>query len=198
MSLLINSRTLQAGSRTADLPTGITPLRGLLTWPDHPSGVVLVLQREESTYGREDAATIAKGLRCAGLVTLELDPGALDFYGGRVAQVDMARVAERARSALTWVQVQPEVTGLAVGMVAIGGAAAGALVAAASSPVALEAVVTLGGRPDLASDYLSRIRAPTLFLSGDHSNSTQRQLAAGWLVRHLVMERTWRAARCAN
>jgi putative phosphoribosyl transferase len=190
--------TLNAGSRAAELRAGPTPLRAILAWPCRPSGAVLLLAGEGGIAARRRAAEFAARLRRAGLATLELDLGVSDWTGGRIGQPDVALIAERARSAAAWLQAQPEVNRLALGILAVGGASAGALVAAATSPGPVEAVVTFGGRPELAGDYLPRIEASTLLLSGDDLESVQQDRVAAWFVRHLVMERTWRAARSAS
>jgi putative phosphoribosyl transferase len=73
-----------------------------------------------------------------------------------------ARVAE----AVGWARGDPDTAQLAIGLFGASTGAAAALVAAAESPNDVAAVVSRGGRPDLASGYLPRVRAPTLLVVG--------------------------------
>src|SRR5205823_7956550 len=79
---------------------------------------------------------------------------------------DIGLVAERLLHATDWVQTQPDIQGLRVGYFGASTGGGAALVAAAERPEAVRAVVSRGGRPDLAGAALGRVRAPTLLVVG--------------------------------
>jgi pimeloyl-ACP methyl ester carboxylesterase len=75
-------------------------------------------------------------------------------------------LAQRLLAGTQWVASQSEVAGLPIGLFGASTSAAAALIAAARAPASITAVVSRGGRPDLAGDDLSRVSAPTLLLVG--------------------------------
>jgi dienelactone hydrolase len=84
---------------------------------------------------------------------------------------DIAVLAERLVGATDWVARAPALMGLPVGYFGASTGAAAALVAAAARPVQVAAVVSQGGRPDLAGVALARVQAPTLLIVGGHDHS---------------------------
>jgi pimeloyl-ACP methyl ester carboxylesterase len=95
-------------------------------------------------------------------------------------------LAARRGAPTTWLQRQPEAADLAVGYFGASTGAAAALVAAAASPGEVEAVVSRGGRPDLAGEALAKVRAPTLLLVGSRDPVVLglNQYALGRLACH--------------
>ena len=81
---------------------------------------------------------------------------------------DCALLADRLAAAAEVVTCEPEMTGLPVGYFGASTGSAAALMAAASYPHRVSAVVSRGGRPDLAWDDLPAVRAPTLLIVGGH------------------------------
>jgi len=79
---------------------------------------------------------------------------------------DIGLLAERLIQATDWVQSEPATRGLAVGYFGASTGAGAALVAAAERPPMIHAVVSRGGRPDLAGPALPRVQAPTLLIVG--------------------------------
>ena len=79
---------------------------------------------------------------------------------------DISRLGERLIGAIDWVGREPVTRGLPVGLFGASTGAAAALVAAAARPDVVEAVVSRGGRPDLAGGALGQVRAPSLFIVG--------------------------------
>lgn len=79
---------------------------------------------------------------------------------------DIALLAQRLLQAMAWVRQRADLTGLRVGLFGASTGAAAALVAAAERPHDVAAVVSRGGRPDLAGAALAQVRAPTLLLVG--------------------------------
>jgi putative phosphoribosyl transferase len=84
----------------------------------------------------------------------------------RPLRFDIGLLAERLVGAVEWLGQEQATQALPVGLFGASTGAAAALVAAATLPDAVEAVVSRGGRPDLAGDVLTRVRAPSLFIVG--------------------------------
>jgi dienelactone hydrolase len=113
---------------------------------------------------------VARMLRDAGLGTLLIDlltehEEEIDLVT-RHLRFDIRLLAERLAGALDWLAADPRTRHLPVGLFGSSTGAAAALVAAAARPAQVSAVVSRGGRPDLAGDALSSVRAPTLLLVG--------------------------------
>jgi putative phosphoribosyl transferase len=81
---------------------------------------------------------------------------------------DIPFLAGRLREVTQWVLARPETGALPLGYFGASTGAAAALVAAAEAPEFVHAVVSRGGRPDLAGDALERVKAPTLLIVGSH------------------------------
>ena len=79
---------------------------------------------------------------------------------------DIALLARRVDEALAWLHARPDLRALPVGLFGASTGAAAALCAAADAPQRVAAVVSRGGRPDLAAAHLARVQAPTLLLVG--------------------------------
>jgi putative phosphoribosyl transferase len=88
--------------------------------------------------------------------------------GNREKVFDIELLAERLQSAASWLSEQAETAALRRGYFGASTGAGAALVAAAREPATVGAVVSRGGRPDLAGDWLERVQAPTLLIVGGH------------------------------
>ena len=86
----------------------------------------------------------------------------------RHLRFDIPLLAERLVAATDWLRTQPGTRDLRIGYFGASTGAAAALIAAAERPDAVAAVVSRGGRPDLASERLADVRAPTLLIVGGH------------------------------
>ena len=160
------------GDRGADeegpvrVPAGVVDLGGDLRVPEGARGVVLLAPGS----GRRGPLErhVARALRAAGLGTLPIDLLTADEEGPdpRPPHPDTGLLAERLAGATDWLAPNPAARGLRVGYFGAGAAAPAVLVAAAEKPEAVGAVVSCGGRPDLAGDALSRVAAPTLLIVG--------------------------------
>jgi pimeloyl-ACP methyl ester carboxylesterase len=84
----------------------------------------------------------------------------------RQFRFDIGLLADRLTDAIAWLEQQPETRELPIGLFGASTGAAAALQAAAARPDRVRAVVSRGGRPDLAGEALSRVRAPTLLIVG--------------------------------
>jgi len=93
------------------------------------------------------------------------DEGRIDAVTGEL-RFDIGFLAQRLAAVIDWIATQGNVDGLPLGMFGASTGAAAALVVAATRPSRVAAVVSRGGRPDLALPALSRVRAPTLLIVG--------------------------------
>jgi putative phosphoribosyl transferase len=152
---------------------GVT-LEGDLTLPPGARGVVLFAHGSGSSRHSPRNRYVARVLREAGLGTLLMDlltreEEQAEARTGHL-RFDIPLLARRLVTAIDWLGQDEETRGLPGGLFGASTGAAAALVAAAERPDAVRAVVSRGGRPDLAGPALSRVRAPTLLIVGgrDH------------------------------
>jgi putative phosphoribosyl transferase len=154
--------------REAAIPAGGAQLRGDLAAPDGASGVVVFAHGSGSGRHSPRNRRVAESLREAGLATLLLDllTEEEERVDARTAELrfDIGLLASRLDAAAAWLQQQDDARHLDVGFFGASTGAAAALVAAATRPV--RAIVSRGGRPDLAGDALERVTAPTLLVVG--------------------------------
>jgi putative phosphoribosyl transferase len=162
MSALLTS----AGERQVTVPIGRLSLPGTLAWPEHPSGLVLFAHGSGSSRLSPRNQAVARQLRAAGLATLLFDLLTPREADQRQNVFEIPLLAQRLRVATDWALTQPEVAGLAAGYFGASTGAAAALLAAALPGARVGAVVSRGGRPDLAGDALYSVRAPTLLIVG--------------------------------
>ena len=106
----------------------------------------------------------------AGLATLLLDLLEEAVSEDQRKVFDIKLLAERLQSAADWLKREPATKALRLGYFGASTGAGAALVAAARDPAAVGAVVSRGGRPDLARDYLSAVQAPTLLIVGGNDD----------------------------
>lgn len=141
-------------------------LEGRLDVPEHPIGVVVFAHGSGSSRHSPRNQHVARVLQDAGLATLLLD--LLTAHEGRDRRrvFDIALLARRLVAAVAWVGDRPETSGLPVGLFGASTGAAAALWAATESELSIGAVVSRGGRPDLAGTRLGRVTAPTLLIVG--------------------------------
>lgn len=143
-------------------------LAGTLTMPPKPRGLVIFAHGSGSGRFSPRNRWVAAALQARGLGTLLFDlltedeerADALDAH----LRFDIPLLARRLSAVVDWASRHPHTRGLPVGLFGASTGAAAALIAAAERPVS--AVVSRGGRPDLAGEHLSRVRAPTLLIVG--------------------------------
>lgn len=145
-------------------------LKGNLEVPAPVRGVVVFAHGSGSSRKSPRNQFVARRLREAGLATLLIDlltpeEEALDLERGHL-RFDIAFLAGRLLAATDWVKSQELVGGLPLGVFGASTGAAAALLAAAERGEAVRAVVSRGGRPDLAGTALHRVVAPTLLIVG--------------------------------
>lgn len=139
---------------------------GSLAVPEAARGIVLFAHGSGSSRFSPRNNFVAGELREAGIATLLFDLLSEAEAADRANVFDIALLAERLLGATDWVRRQAEIGRLPIGYFGASTGAGAALQAAARQPQAVGAVVSRGGRPDLAGPYLSRVTAPTLLLVG--------------------------------
>lgn len=152
------------------IPSGHILLEGDLTRPEAASGLVIFAHGSGSSRHSPRNRAVASALQHAGFATLLLD--LLTVAEERQDNVtanyrfDIGLLATRLVSAIDWSRQAAEVAGLPVGLFGASTGAAAALVAAAERGNSIRAIVSRGGRPDLAWDELPLVAAPTLLIVG--------------------------------
>jgi dienelactone hydrolase len=147
-------------------------LDGNLTVPERARGVVLFAHGSGSSRHSPRNRHVARMLNEAGLATLLTDLLTADEEAVDASTLEyrfnIGLLAERLTGAVDWLKREGQTARLPVGCFGASTGAAAALIAAAERPQAVRAVVSRGGRPDLAGEALARVRAPTLLLVGGH------------------------------
>jgi putative phosphoribosyl transferase len=146
-------------------------LDGDLVVPPAARGVVLFAHGSGSSRHSPRNQFVAKELNDAGLATvltdlLTPDEERLDSMTGQF-RFNIGLLAERVTGVTDWAATHEPIAGLSIGLFGASTGAAAALVAAANRPDQVRAVVSRGGRPDLAGDYLESVRQPTLLIVGE-------------------------------
>jgi putative phosphoribosyl transferase len=159
------------GFQEVRIDVGQVDLRGDLAIPPDPTGIVVFAHGSGSGRHSPRNRQVAAALRHAGLATLLFDlltpeEEAIDDRGGRI-RFDMDLLADRLAETTQWLTTQSRAGDLPIGYFGASTGAGAALVAAARRPGLVEAVVSRGGRPDLAHDALRSVEAPTLLIVGE-------------------------------
>jgi predicted phosphoribosyltransferase/dienelactone hydrolase len=141
-------------------------LRGELTVPRRPAGMVVFAHGSGSGHASPRNTAVADSLHRAGFGTLLTDLLDHEESGDRAKVFDIDLLASRLRTAVTLVRDEPRLGGLPIGLFGASTGAAAALRAAGAPDVKISAVVSRGGRPDLAGDGLVAVDAPTLLIVG--------------------------------
>ncbi len=152
---------IHAGDRT---------LAGILDLPSKPLGVVMFAHGSGSSRLSPRNQAVARDLRGSGFGTLLMDllteeEEAEDARTGAL-RFDIPLLAHRVTAAVDWVSGDERSVDLPIGCFGASTGAAAAIVAASARPERVGAVVSRGGRPDLADEALGSIRAPTLLIVG--------------------------------
>jgi dienelactone hydrolase len=152
------------------VPAGSATLEGNLLVPAGATGVVLFAHGSGSSRFSSRNRAVAQELRRGGLGTLLIDllTPQEETVDDRTAHLrfDIDLLAGRLAGAIEWVSRQPSTSRLRVGLFGASTGGGAALVAAARVPDRVAAVVSRGGRPDLAGAALPKVVAPTLLLVG--------------------------------
>lgn len=150
--------------------SGPVVLKGILSIPEKARGLVLFAHGSGSSRNsprNQFVASVLQHNRCATLLMdlLTLEEEAEDLYT-RHLRFDISLLAERLMGATEWVLKQQNLQNLSLGYFGSSTGAAAALVAAAEKGNLIKAVVSRGGRPDLAASVLEKVLSPTLLIVG--------------------------------
>jgi len=156
--------------RVVHVTAGPVRVQGDLAIPDGATGLVLFAHGSGSSRFSPRNRAVARELQDRGLGTLLIDllteeEERLDAESARL-RFDIGLLAERLIGATDWLTLQHAMRNLPIGYFGASTGAAAALVAAASRPGVVRAVVSRGGRPDLAAAALPLVQAPTLLIVG--------------------------------
>ena len=144
---------------------GPMQLEGILTIPEPVMGLVIFAHGSGSSRLSPRNTYVAEQLQNRAMATLLFDLLTEEEASDRRNVFHVPLLASRLEEAVGWACCDPETAALPIGLFGASTGSAAALVAAAANPE-IAAVVSRGGRPDLAGDALSRIRAPTLLIVG--------------------------------
>lgn len=161
---------LSLRNRLVWVSAGPVRLEGDLTVPDNAGGIVLFAHGSGSSRYSPRNRHVASRLRENGLATLLFDlftpEEEVRDRGALQLPWDIDLLAQRLIGATEWAAQNWDTRDLRAGYFGASTGAAAALLAAAERPELVHAVVSRGGRPDLAGEALSRVRAPTLLIVG--------------------------------
>ncbi len=149
--------TIASGERT---------LQGTLCVPEGGTSAIMFAHGSGSGRLSPRNQYVAQVLQEAGLGTLLIDLLEEEEASNRTNVFDIGLLAERLQAAVEWLAAQAETASLRLGYFGASTGAAAALVAAAQAPEQIGAIVSRGGRPDLARDALARVTAPCLLIVG--------------------------------
>jgi dienelactone hydrolase len=157
-------------TRAVRIAAGRASLDGDLSLPEGARGVVLFAHGSGSSRHSSRNRYVAQELRRSAMGTLLMDlltaeEEAVDARTGHL-RFDIGLLAERLGAATDWLRADPRTRRLAIGYFGASTGGGAALVAAADRPEDVAAVVSRGGRPDLAGAALPRVQAPTLLIVG--------------------------------
>jgi len=149
-----------------NIPAGSVELEGSLVIPEGAKAIVLFAHGSGSSRHSPRNNFVAQVLQKAGLATLLFDlltEGEDSVYETRF---NIKLLSERLKIATKWLENQETASGLKIGYFGSSTGAAAALESASTLGAKIKAVVSRGGRPDLAMDYLDEVTAPTLLIVG--------------------------------
>jgi putative phosphoribosyl transferase len=156
--------------RAITVDTAGVALEGDLVVPPAATGIIVFAHGSGSSRFSARNRYVAQVLQQGGLATLLFDLLAAEEQEideiTRELRFDVLLLTRRLTGAIDWLQQAPRTRHLRVGLFGASTGAAAALIAAAARPRVVGAVVSRGGRPDLAMDYLPEVRAPTLLIVG--------------------------------
>jgi putative phosphoribosyl transferase len=161
-----------------EVVTGAARLAGHLTVPGNPLGLVVFVHGSGSSRHSPRNRYVADVLHEAGLATLLFDLLTAEEATDRANVFAIDLLAARLTQAVAWVRAQPECRALPLGCFGASTGAGAAMWAAAEPGLDVAAVVSRGGRPDLAGSRLGEVRAPTLLIVGGQDDAVRELNAA--------------------
>jgi pimeloyl-ACP methyl ester carboxylesterase len=153
------------------LPIGFADLNGDLTIPDEAKGLVLFAHGSGSSRHSPRNKYVAEELQKSKLATFLLDllTDREEFIDSQTKHLrfNIPFLSRRLNIAADWLKLSPGVRNLKIGLFGASTGAGAALIAAAERPELFQAIVSRGGRPDLAGEALPQVKAPTLLIVGE-------------------------------
>ena len=153
---------------TVRITRGTLALEGILGLPAGSHGVVVFAHGSGSGRFSPRNNFVARHLQQNGPATLLLDLLTPEEADDRRKVFDIDLLADRLLLAKAWLEAEPRTKNLGIGYFGASTGAGAALQAAARKPASIRAVVSRGGRPDLAEPYLASVTAPTLLIVGGY------------------------------
>lgn len=155
---------------TREVEIGPLHLPGILRIPDAAGALIVFAHGSGSSRLSPRNTAVAEALNGHGMATLLFDLLTPAEERDRANVFDIPLLAGRLVEAVQWVDREPDLARLPLGLFGASTGAAAALVAAARLGARVGAVVSRGGRPDLAADALEHVTAPTLLVIGGHDH----------------------------
>ena len=157
------------------IPSADVHLEGILSVPENTKGLVVFVHGSGSSRHSPRNQYVAQTLQEAGLATLLFDlltpeEEQIDLRTRHI-RFDINLLARRTAGVMEWLDLEPYAREFKIGLFGSSTGAAAALMAAADLPEQVSAVVSRGGRPDLAGTALSEVEAPTLLIVGDNDET---------------------------
>jgi putative phosphoribosyl transferase len=161
-----NATQVRGNQESVEILADNRELGGILSVPPAATGIVLFAHGSGSSRFSSRNQYVAGVLQQAGIATLLFDLLDEQEADDRAKVFDINLLAQRLSAAATWVKAQKQIAKLPLGYFGASTGAAAALVAAAAQGNDVKAVVSRGGRPDLAADALPLVQAATLLIVG--------------------------------
>jgi dienelactone hydrolase len=177
-----------------EIPVGATMLNADLRMRPNAQGLVIFAHGSGSSRFSRRNRQVAEFLGDRGFATLLLDllTAEEEAVDERTAEYrfDIPRLGPRVSAATDWAATRSDIGMLPIGCFGASTGAAAALIAAAERPTTIAAVVSRGGRPDLAGDALGRVKAPTLLIVGGYDEPVieLNREAMGQIHAHVELE----------
>lgn len=153
---------------TVHIPVEQMYLRGELTVPDNSTALIIFVHGSGSSHASPRNQLVAGRLQQAGFATLLFDLLAPHEADDLKKRFDIPLLTQRLITVTNWVLKEPSVRQLPIGYFGASTGAAAALQSAVALPQYIQAIVSRGGRPDMAGKVLPLVKAPVLLLVGSH------------------------------
>lgn len=161
---------ISARDQDVEVISGQTVLAGRLNIPDGSRGIVIFAHGSGSSRNSPRNLAVAQVLNEAGLATLLFDLLTKDEESDRTNVFDIELLARRLLDATTWLRLQKGFSQMPIGYFGASTGAAAALWAAADPNANVMAVVSRGGRADMAAPRLAQVQTPTLLIVGGYDD----------------------------
>lgn len=168
---MVRLSSITTDSRLVKIPARQVTLNGILTVPDKARGIIIFVHGSGSSRLSPRNQFVARSLNQVGLATLLFDlltAAEEQHEQGGEYRFDTELLAGRLLEVTHWVEENKSTSNLKIGYFGASTGAAAALLVAARLPETVQAVVSRGGRPDLAGPTLAQVKAPTLLIVGEN------------------------------